>query len=79
MIVVSDIIKTELKRTIRRSLKSGPSQSEKEKYFEKVYKLKKLSEQPYLKMDAKDIDNFLSFLEILVFLKREMGSIKNVS
>jgi len=79
LIVVSDIIKTELKRTIRRSLKSGPSQSEKEKYFEKVYKLKKLSEQPYLKMDAKDIDNFLSFLEILVFLKREMGSIKNVS
>jgi len=79
LIVISDIIETELRRTIRRSLKRDLSQSEKEKYFEKVYKLKKLFDQPYLKMDAKDIDNFLNFLEILVFLKREMGSIKNVS
>jgi hypothetical protein len=30
-------------------------------------------------LTSEEIDNFLNLLEILVFLKREMGSLKDVS
>ena len=68
---VLNILETELKRTIKRSLKKRLSENT------KIFKLKKLLEQ--INLTSEGIDNFLNFLEILVFLKREMGSLKDVS
>jgi len=65
---IPSLFKDEIKRTLKRSLKKREKKDTLNPLSEKLGKLK-----PY-----KDIDNFLSLLEIIAFLYREMG-VKNAS
>ena len=67
-IKIPSLFKKEIKRTLKRSLKKYEKKEALNLLSEKLAKLK-----PY-----KDINNFLSFLEIIMFLYREIG-VKNAS